>query len=242
MRTALLTSVVMAFFAVAVSAQTADQIVAKYIQNIGGKENLKAIQSLRSTGKFTGGGGFEATVINESKRPNLVRHDLQIQGFTRIQSYDGTMGWRLNPFGGKKDPEVMGADQLKQIVEDADFDGPLVDYAAKGNKVEFLGREEFEGSDVFKLKVMLADGTVKTYFFDVDYYVPIKVETKTTIRGTEVEFESVLGDYKKVGGVYFPFSVESGGKGSQQRSVVTYEKYEINVPIADADFAFPVKK
>jgi outer membrane lipoprotein-sorting protein len=242
MRTALLMCAVMAFFAVSASAQTADEIVGKYVQAIGGKEKVLAIQSVRSTGKLTGGGGFEAVIVNENKRPGMVRHELSLQGFTRIQAYDGKAGWRLNPFGGKKDPEIMGADQLKQMAEDSDMDGPLVDYASKGNKVEYVGREEFEGSDVYKLKVTLADGTIKQYFLDVDYYIPIKIETKQMIRGTEVEFETVLGDYKKVEGVYFPFSVENGGKGSQQRATVTYEKYEINVPIADSQFAFPVKK
>jgi len=242
MRTALLTGFVVALLAGTAAAQTADEVVAKYVQNIGGKTKLAAIQSVRSTGKFMGGGGFEAIVVNENKRPNMVRHELTLQGFTRIQAYDGKVGWRLNPFGGKKDPEVLGDEQTKILAEDTDIDGPLVDYASKGNKVEYIGREEYEGSDVFKLKVTLPDGTVKHYFLDTEFYIPIKIETKQMVRGTEIEFETVLGDYKKVNDVYFPFSVESGGKGSQQRSTVTYEKYEINVPIADSQFTFPVKK
>jgi outer membrane lipoprotein-sorting protein len=242
MRPALLIGFVVALFAGQAAAQTADEIVAKYVQNMGGKAKLSAIQSVRSTGKFMGGGGFEAVVLNEIKRPNMVRHELSIQGFTRIQAYDGRQAWRLSPFGGKKDPEILGDEQTKILAEDTDIDGPLVDYAAKGNKVEYVGREEYEGSDVYKLKVTLPDGTVKHYFLDAEYYIPIKIETKQMIRGTEVEFETVLGDYKKVNDVYFPFSIESGGKGSQQRSTVTYEKYEVNIPIADSQFSFPVKK
>ena len=223
------------------TAQTADEIVAKYVQKIGGMEKLQAIKSMRSTGKFTGGGGFEARVVGENKRPNLVRQEFSLQGLTAINAYDGKNGWKINPFSGKKDSETLGEEELKQIVEDSDFDGPLVNYAAKGNKVEFVGKEEYEGSDVFKLKVTLANGTVKYYFLDTDYYVPIKIETKQINRGTEYESETVLGDYKEAGGVYFPFSVESGAKGSQNKSSVTIEKIEVNIPLDDARFAMPKK-
>src|SRR5204862_8239512 len=140
--------------------------------------------------------------------------------------YDGKNGWRINPFGGKKDAEALGEDQLKQIIEDADFDGPLVDFVTKGNKVEFVGREDYEGSDVFKLRVTMPNGTVKHYFLDTEYYLPLKIETRQIIRGAEVEFDTVLGNYKKVDGVYFPFSVENGNKGSQNRQVVTYKTIE----------------
>jgi outer membrane lipoprotein-sorting protein len=240
MRRALWASLFAAVLSIGASAQTADEIVAKYLQNMGGRDKVAAIQTVRSTGTFNGGGGFEATVIDESKRPNKVRHEFLIQGFTAVNAYDGKNGWRINPFGGKKDPEAMGEDQLKQIMESADFDGPLVDFATKGNKVEFVGREEYEGSDVFKLKVTLAGGTVKHYYLDTEYYIPIKVETRQTIRGSEFESESVFGNYKLVNGVYFPFSVESGPKGSQNRSVVTFSKIEVNVPLDDARFVMPV--
>src|SRR5690242_18569407 len=121
MRTALWTVVLTALLAVASYAQTADQIVAKYIENVGGKAKLAAITSMRATGKFSGGGGFEAEIVNESKRPNKVRHDFMLQGLTRVTAYDGRNGWRINPFGGKKDAEELGEDQLKRIIEDADF-------------------------------------------------------------------------------------------------------------------------
>ena len=242
MRTVLWTLVLGSLLTFSAGAQTVEEIVGKYLENMGGRAKVAAIQAVRSTGRFDGGGGFEADVVDEQKRPNKVRHDFMLQGFTAVQAYDGKVGWRINPFGGKKDAETMGEDQLKQIIEDADFDGPLVDFATKGNKVEFVGREDYEGSDVFKLRVTMANGTVKHFYLDTEYYLPLKVETRQIIRGTEEEFESVLGNYKLVAGVYFPFSVESGRKGSQNRSVVTYKTIEVNVPIDDARFAMPVKK
>lgn len=221
------------------SAQTADEIINKYVQKIGGLEKLEAVKTMRTTAKFMGGGGFEAVIVGESKRPNFVRQDFLLQGFAAINAYDGKTGWKINPFGGKKDPEALSEEELKQIIEDSDFDGPLMNYAAKGNKIEFVGKEEFEGDDVYKLKVTLANGTVKHYYMDTEYYVPLKVETRQTVRGTEFESETIFGDYKEVGGIYYAFSTESGPKGSSNRSTVTIQKIEVNIPIDDSRFAMP---
>lgn len=223
----------------AVAGQSVDDLVAKYVKTIGGMDKLQAVHSMRQTGRFDGGGGFTAQVVQENKRPNMVREEFALQGMSQVTGYDGKVGWMINPFGGKKDAETLGEEGLKQIVEDSDFDGPLINYKEKGNKVEYIGKEDYEGSDVYKLKVTLANGTVKHYFLDTDYYVPIKIETKQMVRGTEVEFETILGDYKESGGIYFPFSIESGAKGSSNRSVVTYEKIEINPTLEDSRFNMP---
>lgn len=221
------------------AGQTADEIVSRYIQKIGGMEKLSAIKSMRATGRLIGGGGFEAVIVNENKRPAMVRNEFSLQGMTSVSAYDGKTGWKVNPFGGKKDAETMGEEEIKQMTEAADIDGPLVNSAAKGVKLEYIGKEDYEGSDVYKLKVTLRNGTVKHYYFDTEFYVPIKVETRRMIRGSEVEFEQILGDYKEAGGVYFPFSIESGPKGGSFHSTVTLEKIEINPVIDDSRFTMP---
>ena len=229
-------------FTASLAAQTADEIVSKYIKTIGGMDKINAITTLKRTGKFTGGGGFEAVLGQENKRPSSVRNEFSLQGLTGVNAYNGKTGWKIEPWNGKKDPESLGEDEMKEIVADADFDGPLVNYAQKGNKVEFTGTEPVEGTDAYKLKVTLANGEVRNYYMDTDYFVPIKVEVKRMIRGAEREFESSLGDYKEVNGVYFPFSSESGPKGSQNRVKITWTKIEANVPIDDARFERPVAK
>src|SRR6266567_671919 len=130
-------------------------------------------------------------------------------------------------------------EEMKQIVEDADFDEPLVNYRQKGNKVEFVGTEQVEGTDVYKLKVTLASGDLRYYYMDTDYYVPIKVEIKRMIRGAEQEFETTLGDYKAVAGWYLPYSIETTRKGSEDTQKITFEKIEANVPVDDGRFAKP---
>ncbi len=239
MRRVLLMLAGLALFAMPASAQTAEEIVAKYIKTVGGPEKIQAVNTLRRSGKFTGGGGFEAAIIEENKRANMVRQEFSLQGLTAVNAYDGKAGWKIEPWQGKKDPEPLGEEEMKQILEDADFDGPLVNYQQKGNKLEFVGMEPVEGTDAFKLKLTLANGDVHYYYMDTDYYVPIKIDTKRMIRGAEREYETSLGDYKEVAGWYLPHSFEVNVKGSQNRQKVTFDKIEANVPIDDNRFHIP---
>ena len=153
-----LLAIVLAFVGLPLLAQTADDIISKYIKTVGGMEKINAVNSLRRTGKFTGGGGFEAGILEENKRPNLVRQEFLLQGMVGVTAYDGRNGWKIEPWQGKKDPEPLGEDEMKGIVENSDFDGPLVNYGQKGNKIEFVGMEPVEGTDAYKLKVTLASG------------------------------------------------------------------------------------
>src|SRR5713226_10132694 len=145
MRRILLRLVGMALFTAPLSAQTADDIIARYVKTIGGMDRVQALQTLRRTGKFTGGGGFEAVVVQENKRPSSVREEFSIQGMTGINAYDGHNGWKIEPWNGKRDPEALGEEEMHGILDDADFDGPLVNYQAKGNRVEYQGTEPIEG-------------------------------------------------------------------------------------------------
>lgn len=236
-----------AIFALAVTAAaqnqapslTVDQVITKYIQALGGMDKLKSVKTRRMTGKMTVGPGIEAPLVIEQKRPNSFRLDVTLQGLTMVQAFDGKTGWMIMPFQGKKDPEPMSPDDIKEFEEQADFDGSLVDYQQKGHKVELVGKEPVEGSDAYKLKVTLKSGDVRYVYLDTDSFLEIKSEGKRTVRGTEVEFETSSGDYKSVEGLMMPFSFEQGMKGGQQRSKITVEKIEMNPAIDDARFKMP---
>jgi photosystem II stability/assembly factor-like uncharacterized protein len=236
MRRLLLALAGMALFALPASAQTADEIIAGYLKTIGGMEKLQAVKTLRRAGKMTVGMGIEIAVVHENKRPNLVRQEMSMQGLTGVTAYDGRAGWKIEPWQGKKDVETLGEEETKAILEDSDFDGPLINYREKGNKVEFVGREPVEGSDALKLKVTLKNGDVRYYYMDSDYYVPIKIESRRMVRGAEREYEMILGDYKQVAGVYVPHSVETAPKGSPERQKLTFEKITGNVALDDSRF------
>lgn len=231
-----------ALVAVPASAQTLDEVLVKNYKARGGLDKLKAVQTVRMTGTMTVGPGMEAPLVLEQKRPNMFRMEFTLQGMTGIQAYDGKTGWQLMPFQGRKDPEPLPEDAMKQVEEQADFDGPLIDYKAKGNTVELVGKEKVEGSDAYKLKVTLKTGDLRYIYLDADSYLEVRVEEKSTVRGTDVESETTIGDYKEVGGLMFPFAVESGQKGSPQKMKMTVDRIELNVPLDDAPFKMPVVK
>src|SRR5438874_11348143 len=242
MRPALLALAGFALSASALGAQsplTADEIIARYIKTAGGIDKIQAIRTLRRVGKFSTDDGFEAVVVQENSRPNLVRQEFSVQGMTGINAFNGANGWKIDPFQGKKDAESLSDEELRGIVEDSDFDEPLIDYKAKGNKVEFVGTDNVEGTDVYKLKVTLKSGDTRTYYMDTDSYVPIKYETKRIIRGTPQESETTLGDYKPVGGWYLPFSLETKQKGSSGSQYISFDKIEFNVRIATTRYDRP---
>jgi Outer membrane lipoprotein-sorting protein len=222
-------------------AQTVDEVIAKNVQALGGMDKLKGVNTLRTSGKIQIQ-GFEAQFLQENKRENRVREEFIIQGMAQVQAYDGKGGWQVNPFGGRRDAELMSDDDSKGLQVDADIDGPLVDYKEKGHKAELVGHDSVEGTDCYKIKLTLKNGDIRYYYIDTDSFMELKLETQTTIRGTIQENETYFGDYEKVNGVYYPFAFESGQKGDTNRVKYTVEKIEQNVPLEDSIFTVPASK
>ena len=219
---------------------TVDALVAKNIEAKGGLEALRAIQSLRLNGKMlVNEGQVELTYSETKKRPGEIRTEITLQGMTAVQAYDGKEGWKISPFRGRKDPEKMSTDDAKSLVEDAEIGGPLVDWEAKGSKVEYLGPEDVDGTLAHKLKVVRKNGDVSYVYLDPDYFLEIRILTQRIEQGAQVEVETDLGDYEKINGVFFPFSIESGPKGAPDKQKIIIEKAEANAPVDDAEFKFP---
>ncbi len=239
-RKSLMTFAVAAVFAVSASAQTVDELIEKNIQARGGREKIKAVQSIRYTGKMMVGPGMEAPFVRESARPNKMRMEFTIQGMTAVQTFDGTNAWALMPFLGKKEAEAMSADELKEVEDQADIDGPLVDYKEKGHTVELIGKEDIEGTPAYKLKVTKKNGGVDFTYLDAENFLEIKGTSKRTVRGQDLEFETALGDYKEVDGVLYPYSIEQKAKGgSGSGFAVTIDKIETNPTLSAERFSKP---
>jgi hypothetical protein len=239
MRHAVIVLLAVSCFSVFSQAQTAEELVNKNIEAKGGMEKIKALKSVRMSGKLDLGGGFSAKASQENVRPNLLRETFSLQGMTAIQAYDGATGWQIQPFGGHKDPELMGEDDMRDILLDADFDGPLVDYKEKGNTVEYLGHDVVDGDDALRLKVTLKNGDIVYYYLDPDTYLEIRKETQEFIRGSVRDRLTDLGSYKPVNGVMFPFAMSQGTKSNPGAQTTTVEKLEVNVTVPPADFALP---
>jgi len=177
----------------------------------------------------------------ELKRPNKMRSEITLQGMTIITAFDGETGWMINPMMGKTDPEKLPPDQVKAMKEQGDsLRGPLVDYKEKGHKVELMGREEIEGTEVYKLKFIrkgAASGEFDIYYIDAEYFLPIKAKGKRQVGGSEVESEVSLGDYKEVDGLIMPHSFTS--TSSMGGGSLTIEKIELKVKLGDDRFTMP---
>lgn len=229
------------FLPVGGTAQTVDEIIAKNVQARGGLDKLHAVSALRITAHISAG-DFRATYRQENKRDDKIREEIVFQGMAQVRAYNGQTAWQINPFGGRRDPELISADESKDLVDNSDLEGPLVDYKQKGHTAELVGRDPVEGTDCYKIKLTLKDGDVRYYYLDADSFLEIKYESQIRVRGSIQYTETMLGDYDQVEGVYFPFAIQRGEIGSIDRETYTIDKIEVNVALDESQFSLPVSK
>jgi len=239
MRHAVMVLVAVSCLSVLARAQTAEELVSKNLQAKGGIDKIKSVKTWRMTGRLKNARGRVAVIGQTNMRPDLVRQTLTMQGMTAIQAYDGSTGWQTQPFRGRKEPELMGEDILRGLLLASDFDGPLVDYAAKGNTIEYLGHDLVDGDDALRLRITLKNGDIIYYYLDPDTYLDIRKEIQQFVRGSMRERVVDVGSYKPVDGVMYPFSISEGPKNNPGAQVTTIEKIEVNLAVPDSDFALP---
>lgn len=222
-------------------SQTAEELVSKNIQAKGGIDKIKAARTRLTTGKVKAGTRRVSVAVFKqmNMRPDLVRNNFTLQGMTAVQAYDGSAGWQTQPFRGRKDPELMGEDNLRDLLLASDFDGPLVDADKKGNRIEYLGHDLVDGDDALRLKLTLKNGDIIYYYLDPDTYLEIREEIQQFVRGSVRERVVDLGSYKPVDGVMYPFSISEGPRNNPGAQVTTIQKIEVNVPMQASDFALP---
>jgi hypothetical protein len=236
-----LAAIFMILMAPAAFGYTAAELAAKNIEAKGGLDKLKAIQSLLMSGKMLiNGDQMELRIVTIVKPPDSIRYEAELQGLTQIQAYDGSQAWQINPFQGRKDPEKLSADDGKELGEDAsDCAGPLVDYQAKGYTLDYLGTEDIDGTDAYKLRVTRPNGDVAYVYLDPDQFLEIRIVNRRIEHGVPRETITDYGDYEKVNGVYLPFSLDSWPKGTSDHQKVQYDKVEANVAADSGLFSFP---
>src|SRR5262245_43155424 len=139
--------VFLAFFTTGAFAQTADEVINNYITAIGGIDKINSIKTAKIDGKFSSV-SFDISFTRLYKRPDKIKTDMVIQGMTMIQAYDGTIAWQLNPFQGSRTAEKMPDVDAKNLKISAELEGQIINYAQKGNTVEFVEKDDFEGTDV----------------------------------------------------------------------------------------------
>jgi len=215
---------------ISVKAQTADEIVKKHLDAIGGVSNWKKVNSVKMTGTVNVQ-GQKIDMVFTTINGKATRQDITIGGMANYSILTTTAGWQYYPVGGQTKPEAMTAEDVKQGQDELDIQGPLVDYQVKGNKIEYLGKDDVEGTECYKLKVTFKSGKEETMYLDASNYYQIRSIQKATINGKEVEQTINYSNYQKLPeGILFPMTV-----GSEQ-GAVTFSSVEINKPVDESIF------
>ncbi len=225
------------FFVVAIalvafnaSAQTADEVVGKYLTAMGGADKLKSLKTVKMEGNLSTQ-GLDIPITLTRKNDVGMRVDLEIMGTSNYQIFNTEKGWMFMPVQGQTEPQEMPAEAMKSVRNQFDLAGPLVDSKAKGYTVEYLGMDKVDGADAYKLKVE-KDGNVQTFFIDAKTNFLVKVVTKASVNGEDMEVENTYADYKQTpDGYWFAHSSTS------MQGTMVYDKITVNAEVDDKIFS-----
>lgn len=218
-------------------AMDADELIAKAIEAQGGASALQAVQSQKATGKFVNQ-GMEIPFTMAQARPNLLRIDATFMGMTIVQAFDGTNGWSINPMTGSQDAQPMSDVEAKGFRMQADMDGQLLNWAAKGYTVEYVGPEEVEGTAAHRLRVDTKMDIVMDFWFDAESFLLLKQNLKMKVDQGEFETQSYPSDYRQQGGLTFAYAIETR-QGDQVVNQLIIDTIELGVTVDPAVFLMP---
>ena len=241
---------------------TVEQVIEKNLAARGGLQAWRAVQTLSMSGKVDAGGnetqihsvqGVRTAGVRLPKRPaeqvqlpfrlelkrgRKSRLELDFSGKTAVQVYDGTNGWKLRPFLNRHEVEAFTADEMKSVALQSDLDGPLVDYAAKGTKVELEGTDKVEGNDTYRLKLTLKNGRTQHLWVDAKTFLDTKIEgMPRRLDGKYHPVEIYYQDYKTVSGLMIPYVMETRVQGVKQPEKIEIENVAVNPRVEDSRFA-----
>jgi hypothetical protein len=211
-------------------AQTADEIITKHIEALGGKAKLLTLQTLVREGALNYN-GMDIPLTLTSEQSKGFRMDINVMGTKGYQINTMDAGWRYMPFQGSTSVEEMNADQVKEGQDDLDIQGELVDYAAKGHKVELMGKEKNDGAETYKLKLTDKNGLVKQFYIDATTYYINKASRISKVDGQEKVMDVSYSNYKKTAEGFIIAHTVARPEGE-----VNFEKVTANTKLADDMF------
>lgn len=226
--------------------KTADEVIARYVAALGGADKLSARHSLRMSGKGITPVAGEARWSAEWKRPDRYRLDSTPPESRAniVYAFDGRTWWHVMPMLSAE-PQEMPAEMAAIMEGQVDADGPLVEYAKKGHRVELLGREDVNGKPAYKLRVHLkgaADADCHDYFIDAQSFLLVRIRGRHVVRGETVESEATMSDYRPVDGLLVAHTTMQRDCATGVESTSTVEKVEFNVDIPDERFSLAAAK
>jgi protein SCO1/2 len=175
----------------------------------------------------------------ELRRPRQSRLEVRFRGQTALQVFDGKAGWKLRPFLGRQEVEPYDAEELRLAAEQAELDGPLIDYAAKGNRLALLGTEKIEGRDTYKIRITSASGQIRHVWVDVHDDLEVRIDGSRRLDGKSHPVWTTYRDYRAVGGLMIPHVLETTVEGVAGSEKILVERVEINPNLGDARFSKP---
>lgn len=241
---------------------SAAEIVNKSVAASGGLQAWRSVQSIVMKGKMDAGGNNRPTLpmpgkragqqmpsprpaeqvrlpfVMEMKRPHKMRVELQFNGQTAVQVFDGSNGWKLRPFLNRHEVEPFTPEEMKATALQADLDGPLVDYAAKGTKVDVEGIEKVLDGNAYRLKLTLKNGQTQHVWVDTKSFLEVKIEgTPRRLDGKYHPVATYLRDYQPVNGLMVPHTLETAVEGVKQTEKIEIESVSVNTKLDDSLFA-----
>jgi len=221
-----------------ITAQDLDEILDTYFETIG-QEKLLKVKTMEATGKMMMTMmGMEGGFKTFNKKPDKMRVEVDFQGNTIIQVYDGTNAWAINPMSGSSAPIDMTGPEADAMIETADMEGLLWNYREKGHALELDGTEEVDGTETYVLKLTKKNGNIDYYYIDSENYVVLKVKSKTIMNGSETEVEVYMSNYQEVDGYLGAFTTEQRYNG-QTALTIQLDEIKYDTEIDDALFAKP---
>lgn len=216
-----------------------DTILARHLEARGGADRLRAVNAIRMTGTMTGPTGEQVPTVVLMKRPDRIRQEIEVDGQTLVQAFDGSRGWTFNPMMGGAPVEVPRS-IARRMADQADFDGPLVNPAAKGHRVEVIGEDRVDDRPAVKLKLTKKSGEVQVVWLDRARWLEVKSEGTIEQAGRSIQIESRHSDFRSVDGITTPFVVEVFADGRLQQKIVI-ETMEFPPDLEDTLFQVPAR-
>lgn len=226
-------------FAGTVSGQTADEIIGKYVQAIGGKERLSKISTVYTEGSLEVM-GMQGSVKSYTLNGKGTRQDIDINGTIIVSCYGEKEGWSINPMAGSGSAETMPQAQYDGGKDGKDVGGMFVDFTAKGYKAELLGNETIAGANTFKIRITSPENISTLHYFDATTFFLVRTIQQTEMQGQMTESIITYSDYKGTENYLMPYKMEMDMAGGQFVMVITFSKLEIDKPIDAAIFTKPV--
>jgi hypothetical protein len=177
--------------------------------------------------------------VMELKRPLMSRVEVKFQGDTAVQVFNGSEGWKLRPYLGRKEWEAFTAEEAKIAADQQQLDGPLIDYAQKGSKVALEGVDRVEGRDAYKLKVTLKNGDVRRVWVDAESFLDVKIDGTRRIDGKQRPMYTIARDFRTVEGLKIPYELETSVETVKNSERILVERVVVNPPLEDALFNKP---